>query len=161
MDTVKFSIIIFFVNNDKMFVFEMNKTVSFSVFSNKNQQNESESIFQSPTIQDLRVDHNLEEPISAESLTLLVNEEVAIVQNRLHNISYNLEYAISGDGPLTTFAFIARAAFIDTKYANAFDDCPDIQLHFTSSDVISDASRKIFALTREFYDPVCICRASG
>lgn len=45
MDTVKFSIIIFFVNNDKMFVFEMNKTVSFSVFSNKNQQNESESIF--------------------------------------------------------------------------------------------------------------------
>lgn len=97
MDTVKFSIIIFFVNNDKIFVFEMNKTVSFSVSSNKNQQNESESIFQSPTIQDLRVDHNLEEPISAESLTLLVNEEVAIVQNRLHNISYNLEYAISGD----------------------------------------------------------------
>lgn len=83
---MKFSIIIFFVNNGKMFVFEMNKTVSFLVFSNKIQQNESESIFQQPTIQDLRVGHNLEEPTSAGSLTLLVNEEVAIVQNRLHNI---------------------------------------------------------------------------
>lgn len=111
----------------------MNKTVTFSVPGNKIQQNESESISQPPAIQNLRVSRNLEERTSAGSLTLLVNEEVAIVQNRLHNISYNLEYAISGDGPLTTFAFIEGVAFIDTKYANAFDDCPDIQLHFTSS----------------------------
>lgn len=41
MDIMKFSIIIFFVNNSKMFVFKMNKTVSFSAFSNKIQQNES------------------------------------------------------------------------------------------------------------------------
>ncbi|XP_043591389.1 glucose dehydrogenase [FAD, quinone]-like [Bombus pyrosoma] len=107
-----------------------------------------------PVIQDLRVGHNLQDHISAGGIIFLVNEEVSIVQNRLNNIGYVLKYAISGSGPLTTLAFNEALGFINTKYANASDDFPDIQIHIWSTGDYSESTRKILGLTREFYDAV-------
>ncbi|XP_068967260.1 glucose dehydrogenase [FAD, quinone]-like [Bombus flavifrons] len=107
-----------------------------------------------PVIQDLRVGHNLQDHISAGGLTFLVNEEIALVQSRLYNISNVLEYVIFGEGPWTNLGNIEGIAFINTKYANASDDFPDIQLHYYSSGQNNDIIREIRGLTREFYDAV-------
>ena len=104
-----------------------------------------------PVIQDLRVGHNLQDHISVGGLTFLVNEEIALVQSRLNNISNILEYVIFGEGPWTTLGNVEGVAFIDTKYANASDDFPDIQLLYYSSGQNNDIIRETRGLTTEFY----------
>ena len=104
-----------------------------------------------PVIQDLRVGHNLQDHISVGGLTFLVNEEIALVQSRLNNISNILEYVIFGEGPWTTLGNVEGVAFINTKYANASDDFPDIQLLYYSSGQNNDIIRETRGLTREFY----------
>ena len=104
-----------------------------------------------PVIQNLRVGHNLQDHISVGGLTFLVNEEIALVQSKLNNISNILEYVIFGEGPWTTLGNVEGVAFIDTKYANASDDFPDIQLLYYSSGQNNDIIRETRGLTREFY----------
>lgn len=62
-----------------------------------------------------------------------------------------------GDGPLTVLGGVEGLAFVNTKYANASLDYPDIELHFISGSTNSDGGgqiRKVHGLTKQFYDAV-------
>ena len=107
-----------------------------------------------PVIQDLKVGHNLQDHVGVGGLMFLVNEEISSIESKITNISYILEYAMSADSPLSTIATVEGTCFIHTKYANASDDIPDIQLHFMSSGPNSEIFREDRGLTREFYDAV-------
>lgn len=110
-----------------------------------------------PVIQNLRVGHNLQDHVGLGGLTFMVNQEVSMVENRLHNAQSVLQYAIFGTGPLTVLGGVEGLAFVNTKYANATDDFPDIELHFISGSTNSDGGkqiRKVHGLTRKFYDSV-------
>lgn len=66
-----------------------------------------------------------------------------------------MQYAIFGGGPLTIMGGVEGLAFVNTKYANASDDYPDIEFHFVSGSTNSDGGtqiRKAHGLTDEFYD---------
>ena len=80
-----------------------------------------------------------------------------MVENRLHSVNAVLQYAVFGTGPLTVLGGVEGLAFVNTKYANATDDFPDIELHFISGSTNSDGGRqirKIHGLTKRFYDTV-------
>ncbi|KAE8747714.1 Glucose dehydrogenase acceptor-like, partial [Frankliniella occidentalis] len=83
-----------------------------------------------PVIQDLKVGHNLQDHIGLGGFTFMVNKEVSMVQNRIENVPAVLRYAMFGDGPLTVLGGVEGLAFVNTKYANATDDWPDIEFHF-------------------------------
>lgn len=110
-----------------------------------------------PVIQNLRVGHNLQDHVGLGGLTFMVNQEVSMVENRLHNVQAVLQYAIFGTGPLTVLGGVEGLAFVNTKYANVTDDFPDIELHFISGSTNSDGGRqirKVHGLTQHFYDAV-------
>ncbi|XP_070155098.1 glucose dehydrogenase [FAD, quinone] [Polyergus mexicanus] len=69
-----------------------------------------------PVIEDLPVGFNLQDHVSMSALTFLVNESVAIVEQRLGSSPASfLEYLIQGTGPLTIPAGAEALAFINTK----------------------------------------------
>ncbi|XP_071858526.1 glucose dehydrogenase [FAD, quinone]-like [Bombus fervidus] len=107
-----------------------------------------------PVIQDLRVGHNLQDHVGVGGFMFLVNEEISSIESKIANVSYILEYAISGDNPLSTLDTVEGMCFINSKYANASDDFPDIEVHFLSSGLNSEIFRELQGLTREFYDAV-------
>ncbi|XP_033354421.1 glucose dehydrogenase [FAD, quinone]-like [Bombus vosnesenskii] len=110
-----------------------------------------------PVIQNLSVGYNLQDHIMVGGLTFLLNEEVSLVESRLYDIRYLLEYAIFGAGPFTEPGGVEGLAFINTKYTNASDDFPDMQLHFAALAENTDGGRtlrKIYGLNRKYYDAV-------
>ncbi|XP_068986696.1 glucose dehydrogenase [FAD, quinone]-like isoform X2 [Bombus flavifrons] len=110
-----------------------------------------------PVIQNLSVGHNLQDHIIFGGLAFLVNEEISLIESRLYDIRYVLEYAIFGAGPLTEPGGVEGLAFINTKYTNASDDFPDMQLHFAALAENTDGGRtfgKIYGLNREYYDAI-------
>lgn len=87
----------------------------------------------------------------------MVNQEVSMVESRLHSINAVLQYALFGTGPLTVLGGVEGYGFVNTKFANATEDFPDIELHFVSGSTNSDGGRqirKIHGLTKRFYDAV-------
>lgn len=110
-----------------------------------------------PVIQDLMVGRNLQDHVGLGGLTFMVNQEISMVENRLHSVPAVMQYAIFGDGPLTVLGGVEGLAFVNTKYANASDDFPDIELHFISGSTNSDGGRQIrkaHGLTEKFYNAV-------
>ncbi|XP_014203584.1 glucose dehydrogenase [FAD, quinone] [Copidosoma floridanum] len=110
-----------------------------------------------PVIQELSVGDNLQDHIGVGGLTFLVNQEVSMVESRLYSLNAVMQYAIWGTGPLTVLGGVEGLAFVNTKYANASADFPDIELHFVSGSTNSDGGRqirKIHGLTGRFYDAV-------
>ncbi|XP_076181308.1 glucose dehydrogenase [FAD, quinone] [Ptiloglossa arizonensis] len=110
-----------------------------------------------PVIQDLRVGHNLQDHVGLGGLTFMVNQQISMVEKRLHSVQAVMQYAIFGDGPLTVLGGVEGLAFVNTKYVNASDDFPDIELHFISGSTNSDGGRhirKVHGLTKRFYDSV-------
>ena len=110
-----------------------------------------------PLIKDLQVGENLQDHIGLGGLTFMVNQAVSVVENRLHTMTTVLEYAVLGQGPLTIMGGVEGLAFVNTKYANASDDYPDIEFHFVSGSTNSDGGgqlRKAHGLTESFYDAV-------
>ena len=110
-----------------------------------------------PVIQDLRVGQNLQDHVGLGGLTFMVNREVSMVEKRLHSVHAVMQYAIFGDGPLTVLGGVEGLGFVNTKYVNASDDIPDIELHFISGSTNSDGGRhirKIHGLSKRFYDAV-------
>nr|CAI5848980.1 unnamed protein product [Callosobruchus analis] len=99
-----------------------------------------------PLIKDAKVGHNLQDHIAAGGLTFLINKTDSITLDRI--------YAV---GPLTIMGGVEGYAFVNTKYANASDDFPDIEFHFVSGSTHSDKGqqlKKAHGLTDEFYDKV-------
>ena len=108
-----------------------------------------------PVVQNLSVGHNLQDHVFVGGITFSLNEEVSLVESRLYDIRHVLEYTICGAGPFTALGGVEGLAFINTKYANASDDFPDMQLHFASlGQSSSSVFRKICGLKREYYDTV-------
>ncbi|XP_003402021.2 glucose dehydrogenase [FAD, quinone] [Bombus terrestris] len=110
-----------------------------------------------PVIQNLSVGHNLQDHIIPGGLTFLMNNTVSLVESKFYDIRYVLEYGIFGTGPLASFGGVVGLAFINTKYANASDDFPDIQLHFVLAAPMSDGGRffrKTQRMSKEFYDAI-------
>ncbi|XP_050677579.1 glucose dehydrogenase [FAD, quinone]-like [Leptidea sinapis] len=110
-----------------------------------------------PQIQNLQVGKNLQDHIGLGGLAFLINKPVSIVEHRLHTVGTLMEYAVMGKGPLTIMGGVEGLAFVNTKYANASDDFPDIEFHFISGSTNSDGGdqlRKVHGLTEQFYDSV-------
>lgn len=110
-----------------------------------------------PLVKDLQVGENLQDHIGLGGLTFMVNQPVSVVENRLHTMTTVLEYAVLGQGPLTIMGGVEGLAFVNTKFANASDDYPDIEFHFVSGSTNSDGGgqlRKAHGLTESFYDAV-------
>lgn len=110
-----------------------------------------------PVVQDLRVGYNMQDHVGLGGLTFLVDKEISMVEKRLHTVQTVMQYAIFGNGPLTVLGGVEGLGFVNTKYVNASDDFPDIELHFVSGSTNSDGGRqirKIHGLTKKFYDAV-------
>ncbi|KOX71153.1 Glucose dehydrogenase [acceptor] [Melipona quadrifasciata] len=74
---------------------------------------------------------------------------------QLYNVYDILNYTIFGKGPLTVLGGVETFGFINTKYANASDDFPDLGLLFLTGSLNSDNGRnlwRIFGIKRESYD---------
>lgn len=136
-----------------------------------------------PVIQNLKVGHNLQDHIGLGGLTFLINKEDSITLDRVYSVGKHysflalkncrylfcpllrtrycagpvMQYAIFGGGPLTIMGGVEGLAFVNTKYANASDDFPDIEFHFVSGSTHSDAGaqiKKAHGLSDDFYDRV-------
>ncbi|XP_012173606.3 glucose dehydrogenase [FAD, quinone]-like [Bombus terrestris] len=108
-----------------------------------------------PVVQNLSVGHNLQDHVIVGGITFSINKEVSLVESSLYDIRHVLEYAIFGAGPFTALGGVEGLAFINTKYANASDDFPDVQLHFAPWSLSTKGTfRKIYGLKREYYDAV-------
>lgn len=101
------------------------------------------------------VGQNLQDHIAIGGLAFLIDHKISTVYNRLVNLNSALRYAITEDGPLTSSVGLEVTAFINTKYANASDDWPDMNLFFTSGSTNSDPQIKVaHGLKPEFYETV-------
>lgn len=100
------------------------------------------------------VGQNLQDHIAVGGLAFLIDYPISIVMKRLVNINTALRYAVTEDGPLTSSVGLEAVAFINTKYANASDDWPDMNFMLTSASVMSDGGSQVrvaHGLTDEFY----------
>ncbi|KAJ2942839.1 hypothetical protein O0L34_g15028 [Tuta absoluta] len=103
------------------------------------------------------VGRNLQDHIAIGGLVFRIDYPVSLVMNRLVNINSALRYAVTEDGPLTSSVGLEVVAFINTKYANASDDWPDIEFMMTSASTPSDGGTQVknaHGLTDEFYNEV-------
>lgn len=103
------------------------------------------------------VGQNLQDHVALAGLTFMVDQEVSIVESRFHTMATVMEYAVLGQGPLTIMGGVEGLAFVNTKYANASNDFPDIEFHFVSGSTNSDGGsqlRKIHGITEKFYSKV-------
>lgn len=111
-----------------------------------------------PLVQHLPgVGQNLQDHIAVGGIAFLIDYPISIVMKRMVNINTALRYAITEDGPLTSSVGLEAVAFINTKYANASDDWPDMNFMMTSASVMSDGGTQVktaHGLTDEFYQEV-------
>ncbi|KAG8222613.1 hypothetical protein J437_LFUL002606 [Ladona fulva] len=101
------------------------------------------------------VGENLQDHIATGGIAFLVDQPISLVMNRVVNLNTALRYAIRGDGPLTSNVGLEAVGFINTKYANASDDWPDIEFMMTSSSTPSDGGTQVkraHGLRDDFYD---------
>ncbi|XP_047033156.1 glucose dehydrogenase [FAD, quinone]-like [Helicoverpa zea] len=103
------------------------------------------------------VGRNLQDHIAVGGIVFRIDQPISLVMNRLVNINSALRYAITEDGPLTSSIGLEVVAFINTKYANASDDWPDIEFMMTSASTPSDGGTQVkraHSLTDDFYNEV-------
>ncbi|XP_052738854.1 glucose dehydrogenase [FAD, quinone] [Bicyclus anynana] len=101
------------------------------------------------------VGRNLQDHIAVGGIVFQVDYPISLVMNRLVNINSALRYAVTEDGPLTSSIGLEVVAFINTKYANATEDWPDIEFMMTSASIPSDGGtqvKKAHSITDEFYE---------
>ncbi|CAH1132788.1 unnamed protein product [Ceutorhynchus assimilis] len=110
-----------------------------------------------PVIQDSQVGSNLQDHVGLGGLTFIIDKEDSITLDRVYAAGPLMQYAIWGGGPLTIMGGVEGLAFVNTKYANASDDFPDIEFHFVSGAPHSDKGaqlKKAHGLSDAFYDRV-------
>lgn len=101
------------------------------------------------------VGRNLQDHIAVGGITWRIDHPVGIITSRLVNINTALRYAVSESGPLTSSVGLETVAFINTKYANASDDWPDMNFLMTSSAWFSDNQvKEAHGLSDEFFNGV-------
>lgn len=110
-----------------------------------------------PLIKDLPVGNNLQDHVGMGGLTFLVDKPVAIVQDRLPALATTFEYVLNERGPMTALGGLEGIAFVNTIYANASNDWPDIQFHMAPASINSDGGarvRKVLGLKEDLYREV-------
>lgn len=103
------------------------------------------------------VGRNLQDHIAVGGIIFEVDYPISLVMNRLVNINSALRYAVTEDGPLTSSIGLEVVSFINTKYANATEDWPDIEFMMTSASIPSDGGTQVkraHSITDEFYEEV-------
>lgn len=101
------------------------------------------------------VGQNVQDHIAVGGLAFLIDKPISVVTNRVVNINSAIRYATTENGPLTSNIGLEAVAFINTKYANASDDWPDIEFMLTSASTPSDGGSQVkraHGLKTEFYD---------
>lgn len=99
------------------------------------------------------VGQNLQDHIAVGGIAWIINKPIGINTNRLVNLNSALRYAIAETGPLTSSVGLEVAAFVNTKYANASDDWPDMNFMMTSASLFSDSQVKTaHGLKPDFFD---------
>lgn len=87
-------------------------------------------------------------------MSFLVDAPVTVVQPRVYVAKSFTQWSMLGIGPLTMLGGLDGLGFINTKYANASDDWPDVEIHFIPSCPSSDGGesvRKNMGLTDELF----------
>ncbi|XP_046455615.1 glucose dehydrogenase [FAD, quinone]-like [Daphnia pulex] len=92
----------------------------------------------SPVIADLPVGENLHDHVGIIGMVFLINEPYSVLTSRLLSFPVLLNYTIFGGTAMSLLGGVEGLGFINSKYAKAEADYPDIQLHFGSGSEISD-----------------------
>lgn len=99
------------------------------------------------------VGRNLQDHIAIGGLGWTIDKPVGIKTNRLINANTALRYVLTENGPLTSSIGLEAVGFLNTKYANASDDWPDMNFLLTSASIFADQQAKIaHGLKKEFFD---------
>lgn len=77
---------------------------------------------------------NLQDHVAMGGLTFTANAPISINLNRVYSLKAVMQYAVMGNGPLSIPGGVEGLGFVNTKYANASDDFPDIEYHFVSGE---------------------------
>ncbi|XP_067122970.1 glucose dehydrogenase [FAD, quinone]-like [Centruroides vittatus] len=111
--------------------------------------------FRIPVISNLPVGLNLQDHIFPLGVDFLINKPISAILPRFFSPKTLLQYYIAGKGLWTLSIGIEGIGFINTKYANPYDDYPDIQYHFLSGGMASDGGKLFLpaaGLKREIYN---------
>lgn len=99
------------------------------------------------------VGQNLQDHIAVGGISWLIDKPVGINTNRLVNLNTALRYAVAETGPLSSSVGLETVAFLNTKYANASDDWPDMNFMMTSASLFSDSQVKnAHGLKSDFFE---------
>lgn len=110
-----------------------------------------------PVVADLPVGLNLQDHIYAGGIHFRVDQKVTLVQRRVVNLQNIIAYFTRGRGPLTALGGVEGLGFVKSKYANATDDYPDVEIHMISGGPSSDDGqtfRRVQGFTREMWEKV-------
>lgn len=111
-----------------------------------------------PVISDLPgVGENLQDHIGVGGMQFHIDAPVSVVQPRMYVAKSFTQWIALGIGPLTMLGGLDGLGFISTKYANASDDWPDVELHFIPSCPSSDGGesvRKAMNLKNELFQKI-------
>ncbi|XP_076623883.1 glucose dehydrogenase [FAD, quinone] [Colletes latitarsis] len=102
--------------------------------------------FNIPVMSDLRVGDNLQDHVGLGGLTFIVNEPISLKKDRFQTMPVMIEYVLNERGPMTSPG-VEGLAFVNSKYADEFEDYPDIQFHFAPSSINSDGGDQIKKIT--------------
>ncbi|GFY66374.1 glucose dehydrogenase, partial [Trichonephila inaurata madagascariensis] len=80
-------------------------------------------------------------PIYPGGIHILINKPVSILQPRIINLKDINNFILFGRGPFTTLGGVETLGFIHTKYENASNDYPDVEIHFVSGSPVSDGGQ--------------------
>ncbi|CAL8075089.1 unnamed protein product [Orchesella dallaii] len=108
-----------------------------------------------PLVKDAPVGENLQDHIGFGGLVFLVDQPVSMIQSRYENLASVIQYTLYGKGPLTVLGGVEGVGWVNTKYANATVDFPDIEFHFVAGSASSDEGRQIkkaHGISQRVYD---------
>lgn len=107
-------------------------------------------------ISDLPVGDNLHDHVWSDVM-FTVDDRVTLVHRREFNFDNGVEYFTRGRGPYTTMSTCEAVGFVNTKYVNATDDWPDVQIHMMVGSLASDDGavfQRVMGLKEEVYEKV-------
>ncbi|KZS13782.1 Choline dehydrogenase, mitochondrial [Daphnia magna] len=96
-----------------------------------------------PVIADLPVGNNLQDHIALGGMVFTVDKPFGVMDFRYFTFPAVLNYTINRAGPLSTLGGCEGLAWVNTKYADATGDWPDIEFHFVAGAPPSDGGNVI------------------
>ena len=96
-----------------------------------------------PVLRDLPVGENLQDHYGTGALTFTLEAPLSLRQQRYENLPSFLQYFLWGSGPLTSLGGVEGLAWVNSKFSNASQDWPDLQLAFISGSPASDGGRQV------------------